>query len=211
MVPNQHLFAGPDVPGGLACFHLPCTPAWNEGGLLAIVRETTVRVLATQAIQERCKYRPTVNTVNEGYAIMIELVHDTKGGIADLVFREVNRAFVRHTRLIDVAGRTVRRASANSEGFWTDACTRSLAPASACGLRPTFRTWTAGSRSSSRPGSCGQALGQRGLQRRHQALPMCRGAAPRKREAAGVAAQVERCPATTHRRQTDPRDGRPPT
>lgn len=69
------------------------------------------------------KYYSLFNSIDEGFCIL-ELLYDSEGKLADLVFREVNPSFDRHTRLGDVVGKTVRQLMPNFEPYWIDLFTQ---------------------------------------------------------------------------------------
>lgn len=50
------------------------------------------------------KYRTLFETIDEGFCIM-ELVRDERGDVIDVIYREVNNAFERHTGLSSIVGR----------------------------------------------------------------------------------------------------------
>ena len=63
------------------------------------------------------KYYSLFNSMDEGFCI-IELMYNEKGEIADLVFRESNPSFDKHTGLGMVVGKTVRELLPNFEQRW---------------------------------------------------------------------------------------------
>src|SRR5262249_19293154 len=82
------------------------------------------RARAEEALREsEAKYRTLFQSVDEGFCVM-EVVSDDRGNITDLIFREVNSAFERHTGLRDAVGKRVRQILPNLEQHWIDAYTR---------------------------------------------------------------------------------------
>jgi PAS domain S-box-containing protein len=82
------------------------------------------RARAEEALREsEAKYRTLFQSVDEGFCVM-EVVSDDRGNITDLIFREVNSAFERHTGLRDAVGKRVSQILPNLERHWIDAYTR---------------------------------------------------------------------------------------
>ncbi len=67
--------------------------------------------------------RTLLETIDAGFCI-VELVYGADGGVADLVFRDVNASFERQAGLVDVVGRSVRSLMPHYEGYWLDRVTR---------------------------------------------------------------------------------------
>src|SRR6476659_6522623 len=65
-------------------------------------------------------YRALLETIDEGVCL-IEVIFDASGQKAvDHLFLEVNAAFVRHTGLRDVVGKTARELVPNVDPFWCE-------------------------------------------------------------------------------------------
>ena len=69
-------------------------------------------------------YRALLDTIDEGVCL-IEVIFDASGQKAvDHLFLEVNSAFVRHTGLGDVVGKTARELVPNVDPFWCETFAR---------------------------------------------------------------------------------------
>ncbi len=78
------------------------------------------RANAEEALRKREeKYRTLFESINEGFCIM-ELVYDEKGNVQDLIFREQNPSFYKHTGLGDVRGHSLKKVLPHYEKYWID-------------------------------------------------------------------------------------------
>jgi PAS domain S-box-containing protein len=66
------------------------------------------------------KFRKLFDSIDEGLAI-VEMVHDNDGGIADMVFRQVNRSYERQGGVADVVDRSIFEVLPGVEEHWLDA------------------------------------------------------------------------------------------
>lgn len=78
---------------------------------------------ALRASEER--YRSLFDNIDEGFCIL-EIVRDGNGGVADLCFREVNRAFERQGGFAGALGKRVSELMPNLEAHWSEAFTRAI-------------------------------------------------------------------------------------
>lgn len=69
------------------------------------------------------KYRTIFNSIDEGFAIQ-ELMTDENGNVTDLIYREVNEAFEKHTGMKNAAGKKVSEFVPHLEQHWLDALTQ---------------------------------------------------------------------------------------
>lgn len=69
------------------------------------------------------RYRTLFETIDEGFCIL-ELEYDTTGRATDLVFREVNASFTRHSGVADAIGRSVRQVLPGYEQEWLELLAR---------------------------------------------------------------------------------------
>ncbi len=82
--------------------------------------DITARRQAEQALLRReSLYQSLFESIDEGFCI-VELELDAEGGVADLVFREVNHAFGRHTGLTAARDRRASELLPNLERHWID-------------------------------------------------------------------------------------------
>lgn len=65
------------------------------------------------------KYHLIFNSVDEGFCIL-ELLYDEEGKIKDLVFREQNPSFHKHTGLGNVIGQSLKKILPNFEQYWME-------------------------------------------------------------------------------------------
>jgi PAS domain S-box-containing protein len=93
----------------------------NERLLVAGVRQ---HERAQEALRlAEAKSRALFESIDDGFCV-IELIHNDRGKVHDLIFREVNLAFQRHTGLQDVVGKRLSQVLPNFERFWIDVYTR---------------------------------------------------------------------------------------
>jgi PAS domain S-box-containing protein len=88
------------------------------------LRRAEKSVTQEEALQQsEAKYRTLFQTIDDGSCVM-ELLYDHTGKITDLILREVNLAFERHTGLQDVIGKRVSQVLPNLAQYWIDGYTR---------------------------------------------------------------------------------------
>ena len=76
------------------------------------------RAEAALAASEQ-KYRTLFDAIDEGLAI-VEMIHDDRAEIVDMVFRQVNTAYERKAGVVDVVGRSVCAVLPGVESIWLD-------------------------------------------------------------------------------------------
>jgi PAS domain S-box-containing protein len=90
-------------------------------GVVCYFREISAQVRATEdLVASEARYRTLFNSIDEGFCL-IEMIFDDAGAPRDYRFIEVNPAFIRHTGLAAVEGRTVREFVPDLEDHWFQA------------------------------------------------------------------------------------------
>ncbi|HKU14254.1 MAG TPA: HWE histidine kinase domain-containing protein [Steroidobacteraceae bacterium] len=69
------------------------------------------------------RYRSLFETIDAGFGIL-ELIQDGRGRLTDLLFREVNASFLRHTGLTSVVDCSLRDVLPGLEQRWKEICSR---------------------------------------------------------------------------------------
>jgi two-component sensor histidine kinase len=69
------------------------------------------------------RYRSLFETIDAGFGVM-ELIQDGRGRLKDLLFREVNGSFLRHTGLTSVVDCSLRDVLPGLEQRWKEICSR---------------------------------------------------------------------------------------
>lgn len=94
----------------------------NNAGSNGSKNDRNDGVAPDQALSE-AKYRTLFETIEDGFCVM-ELVRDERGRVVDLILREANPAFARHTGLQNVKGKSVNQLLPNIEDHWIASAAR---------------------------------------------------------------------------------------
>ncbi|MDY0973867.1 PAS domain S-box protein [Massilia sp. CFBP9012] len=86
-------------------------------GVLVICNDVTEDHLLRQRLQQT--NHALIETMDDGFCLL-ELIDDADGRAVDYRFIEANRAFARHTGLVDSVGKTARQLVPNLEQGWVD-------------------------------------------------------------------------------------------
>ncbi|MDY0963635.1 PAS domain S-box protein [Massilia sp. CFBP9026] len=86
-------------------------------GVLVICNDVTEDHLLRQRLQQT--NHALIETMDDGFCL-VELIDDADGRAVDYRFIEANRAFARHTGLVDSVGQTARQLVPNLEQGWVD-------------------------------------------------------------------------------------------
>ena len=86
-------------------------------GVLVICNDVTQDHLLRERLEQT--NHALIDTMDEGFS-MIEMIDDADGNAVDYQFVEANRAFARHSGLVDCVGKTARELVPNLEQSWVD-------------------------------------------------------------------------------------------
>ncbi len=106
---------------GIFRFVLTPMAGSRRPSILAVITDITAEQKTRQTLLDSdSRYRSLFNAIDEGFCI-IELVYDPNGWPVDYRFLEANKAFVQHTGLVDVLGKTMRSLEPDIEQEWVAA------------------------------------------------------------------------------------------
>ncbi len=122
-VPVNFTFDGKSGTHYLDYSYQPFNEMGKPKGIVSIAIDVTEKVLARQKIEKsEEKYRSIFESIDEGFCVH-ELILDENNKITDLLFREVNEAFEKHTGVKNAKGKRVRELFPQVEQHWLDSFT----------------------------------------------------------------------------------------
>jgi len=86
-------------------------------GVLVICNDVTQGHLLRERLEQT--NHALIDTMDEGFGLL-EMIDDADGNAVDYLFVEANRAFARHTGLVDSVGKTARAMVPDLEQSWVD-------------------------------------------------------------------------------------------